>query len=54
MKATLSAQELIQLAVNGQRVSYAVYSRAAEVAGFKQVKRLLTALHGTNWFTNNS
>lgn len=44
MEATLSARELIQLAVNGEKASYVLYRRAALVAGSKKVKKIFNRI----------
>ena len=44
MQATLSGRELIQLAINREKASFALYSRAAVHAGSEKVKKVFNRI----------
>jgi len=44
MQATLSGRELIQLAINREKASFALYSRAAVQAGSEKVKKVFNRI----------
>ncbi len=44
MQATLSGRELIQLAINREKASFALYSRAAVQAGSEKIKKVFNRI----------